>query len=81
MPRLADTPPKNRRQYTTIAILSLAVIFLAAILSRSASDIFRPYFGDADPLLVVVVASVLGIFSLAFLYSRHGVSIWWLTNS
>jgi hypothetical protein len=56
-----------RPQWLTVAILSLVAVVSTALLSLSDHNFFQPYFGPINPLLGVLLASVLGTGALASL--------------
>ena len=66
----------ERAQFQVYIVLSLAVTICAAILYYYDRDIYEPFFGRLNPLLVVVLVSVLGFLLLAFLLARGWFSIY-----
>jgi hypothetical protein len=54
-----------------VSLLALGAVAATALLSLSGSTAFQPYLGHLSPLLVVLLVTVLGFVSLAFLQS-HG---------
>jgi hypothetical protein len=65
-----DAFRRKGRQYSVYIVLSIAAIGLTALLAPSSSAYFQPYFGRINPVLVVVLASVVGGVSLVFLQTR-----------
>jgi hypothetical protein len=61
---------RKRRQYSVYIVLSFLAIGLTALLVPSSSAYFLPYFGRTNPVLVVVLASIVGGVSLCFLHTR-----------
>jgi hypothetical protein len=60
----------RRRQYLTFAVLSLAALGLTAILLPSSDAYFRRFYGSADPIFVVLAATVVGAAALSLLQYR-----------
>jgi hypothetical protein len=67
--RFMDAFRKRRRHYTAYVILTFLAIGLTALLMPSSSGYFRHYFGETNPLLVVVLASISGGISLSLLHA------------
>ena len=65
----------RRWQYAAYFTLSLMALISIAILLPSSRAYFRRFFGNAHPLLVVIVASVLGAAALGVLRARGGFEI------
>src|SRR5690606_18394811 len=61
---------ERRGQYAAFAALSLWAVGLTGILARSHAILFQPYFGDADPRLMVLTLIGAGGVSLHQLYAR-----------
>lgn len=61
---------ERRGQYAAFAALSLWAVGLTGILARSHAILFQPYFGDADPRLMVLTLIGAGGVSLHLLYAR-----------
>ena len=66
----------ERPQFLAYFAISLAVTICTAILTYYDKDIYKPFLGPLNPLLVVVSLSVLGFFLLAFLLSRGWFAIY-----
>ncbi len=65
----------KRRQYLAFFALSLAALGLTSALLPSSSAHFRRFFDGANPLLVVIVASLGGAAALGLLKSLGGFEI------
>lgn len=65
----------RRQQYVFYVVLSLLVLGVTFLLLPSSGAYFRRFFGRANPILVVVVASIAGGISLSFLQTRYGFQI------
>ena len=70
IPRFMDAFWRKRRQYIIYIVLSIVTIGLTALLVPSSSAYFHPYFGKTHPVLVVVLASVIGVICLWLLRTR-----------
>jgi hypothetical protein len=64
-----------RIRYGVFALLSIAVFASAGVMAGWDASVFRDLLGDANPLLVVAVAFVLGTGVLCVLESRWGFDI------
>jgi hypothetical protein len=62
-------------QYATYYALSLMALIFTVVLLPSSGPYFRRFYGQLNPILVVVVASVIGAVALWPLQSRHGFAI------
>ena len=66
---------EQRRQYTTYFVLSLLSLMFAVILNFLPGTYFQPFFGNMNPLFVIVMASGLGLVALWILRSSYGFVI------
>ena len=73
--RMADRSWKVPHQYVAFAVLSIAVVGMAAILIPSSNTYFRSYFGNINPILGVVLAAAVGGGSLGLLRSYAKLEI------
>ncbi len=65
------------KQYRTYTLLSLATIAFAATLYFSGSSgYFQPYFGPLDPLLVILLISLLGAALCCLLFSEAWFAVY-----
>lgn len=67
MPTQSD---ERNRQYWTVAGLSLWAAGLVALLSRTHSVYFQPYFGLIKPMAAIALVIVVGAGALYLLYRR-----------
>lgn len=67
---VAQATKNEQSQYRAFGVLSLAAMGLTGFLSLSPGGTFDAYFDGIPPLLAISLASVLGLVSLGFLYSR-----------
>lgn len=70
------TSTSGRPQYAALAILSVGAAGATGVLSLSDGDIFRPYLGSVQPVLVVALAAVAAFACLGFLRERCGFAIY-----
>lgn len=61
--------------HIALAVVSVGVIGLTALLSRSHAARFELYFGPVDPVVAVAVVAASGVLSLAVLQSRGWFAI------
>jgi hypothetical protein len=69
---MTETGSNERQQYVAFGVLSLAAAGFTGLLSvsRGGAGLFASYFGSIPPLLAIACATVVGLVSLGFLYSR-----------
>lgn len=75
MMELMNLQLDRRWQYAAYLTLSLVALIFIVILLPSSRAYFRRFFGNAHPVLVVIVASVLGAAALGVLHARGGFEI------
>lgn len=68
--------PDQRPQYQALSLMAAGAGAATGILSLSGSAPFRPYLGNLNPFLAVVLVSALGFVSLGFLHSRRWLEIY-----
>ncbi len=72
---MMDETWSKRKQYLAFTCLSLVMVGLTAILARSSSIYYQRYYGNADPIVVAIGASLVGALSLYVLMLRGGFEI------
>jgi hypothetical protein len=65
----------RRRQWLAFGALSFAALGLTLVLLPSSKADFQRFFGRADPILVVLVASIAAAAALGALQARDGFEI------
>jgi hypothetical protein len=70
----------ERLQFQVYVILSLGVTLGTAILIYFNKDIYKPFFGRFNPIIVMLIVSFLGFFLLAFLLARGWFEIFNISN-
>jgi hypothetical protein len=75
MPALQRSP-RLHPGGVAFAVISTVAAAFTAILSRYRPALFRPYFAEAPPLLVITSAIVIGGICLAFLHYHGGFEIY-----
>ena len=67
--------PNGIQQYVFYSALCLAALAFAIVILPLSAAYFRRFFGSANPLLVILAASVIGTAALFFLQSRFSFVI------
>lgn len=78
--RITELIAAERLQFQVYVILSLSVTFATAILYYFNKDIYKPFIGRFNPIIVMLVVSLLGFFLLAFLLARGWFEIFEVSN-
>jgi hypothetical protein len=76
MTQFTEARSDERSQYLALSLLALGAVAATALLTLSGSTPFQPYLGRLTPLLAVLVVTVLGFVSLAFLQTRGWFEIY-----
>lgn len=75
MKDIVERPLTQNWQYAVYFTLSLTALIFFVILLPSSGAYFRRFLGKMNPLLVLVLASVVGAAALWFLQSSYGFMI------
>ena len=67
----SDQQLEQRLQYAAYLVLSLGAFVFTVVLLPSSDAYFRRFFGEPNPLVVVAVASVVGVAALRVLQRNH----------
>jgi hypothetical protein len=60
----------SNEQHVSVVLLCLSVVVCTLALFLSGSAVFRPYFGDINPLVATIAITVVATASLIFLDSH-----------
>lgn len=71
MSRIKELISKERSQYIIFISLSLGIFLFSLILYLYNPLSFQPYFGNLNPLIVILLMFVLGIIVFTFLISNE----------
>jgi len=78
--RIVDLIITEQIQILVYAGISLAVVICTGLLYAHDKSIYKPFFGDINPVVAVAIISLLGLFLLAILLSRGWFAIFRLHN-
>jgi hypothetical protein len=62
-------------QFVAYLLVSLVALIFALILLPSSDTYFRRFLGELNPILVIIIAAIVGAVALHFLQARYGFVI------